>query len=92
VPELEFVLDLTAGGWDCCAPALVLDVAYAAKEEGAGGPPLSVCLWLSLGVAELALGGLEDAGAVLVLALVAADSLDACVVALGEHGADFVHS
>ena len=58
---------------------------------GAGERPLP---WLErfLGVAELALGGLEHAGAVLVLALVAADSLDAGVVSLGEHGTDFLHS
>src|SRR4051794_16370391 len=41
-----------------------------------------------LGVAELALGGLEYAGAVLVRALVFADLLGALVVALGEHGLD----
>ena len=37
-----------------------------------------------LGVGELALGGVEDAGAVLVRALVGADLLDALVVALGR--------
>ena len=75
-----------AGATTGCSP-----LAYAANEEGARRPPLSVCVWLfGLGVAELAFGGLEYAGAVLVLALVAADSLYACLVALGQHGADFV--
>ena len=41
-----------------------------------------------LGGCELALGGLEDAGAVLVGALVGADLLGAVVVALGEDGLD----
>src|SRR4051795_10782725 len=40
----------------------------------------------ALGVGELALGGLEDAGAVLVAALVGADLLGALVVALGQDG------
>ena len=67
-------------------------LAYAAKEEGPAGPSFRLPVALRLGVAELALGGLEHAGAVLVLALVAADGLDPRVVALGEHGADFVHA
>ena len=43
-------------------------------------------------VAGLAFDGLEDAGPVLVLALVGAHILDPALVALGEHGADFVHT
>ena len=39
---------------------------------------------------SLALGGLQDAGAVLVRALVGAHLLDAALVAVGEHGADLV--
>jgi hypothetical protein len=35
--------------------------------------------------AELALGGVHDAGAVLVAALVSADLLGALIVALGQH-------
>jgi hypothetical protein len=45
-----------------------------------------------LGVAKLALGGLERAGAVLVLALVAANRLDPGLVALREHGPDFLNA
>jgi hypothetical protein len=48
--------------------------------------------FFGLGVAEFALGGLEHAGAVLVLALVAADGLHSCLVAFGQHGADFVYA
>ena len=42
----------------------------------------------SLANGELALGGLQDAGAALVGALVGADPLGAVVVALGEDGLD----
>jgi hypothetical protein len=45
-----------------------------------------------LGVAELALGGVKHAGAILVLALVVAHALDPAVVALAEHGTDFLHT
>ena len=45
-----------------------------------------------LGVAELALGRLEHAGSVLVLALVAADRLEPGLVALGEQCTDFLHT
>src|SRR4029453_8110357 len=48
--------------------------------------PVSITSGLRLRVGEFALGGLEDAGAVLVRALVGADALDAIVVALGEDG------
>ena len=52
------------------------------------GPPQVAAPGMRSGVGELALGGVEDAGAVLVGALVGADLLDALVVALGEHGLD----
>ena len=46
----------------------------------------------ALGVAELALSGLEHAGSVLVLALVSADRLDPCLVAVGQGSTDFLHT
>ena len=81
-------------GAEQAGPPGSLAASSAAKEEGAlyRAPSLRLPVALRLGVAEFALGRLEHAGAVLVLALVAADGLDSCVVALGEHGADFVHA
>src|SRR5438034_2180937 len=55
----------------------------ASRTPGAG----MLCRRWS-GVAVLALGGLEDAGAALVGALVGLHLLGALVVALGEHGLD----
>src|SRR4051794_28491164 len=61
-----------------------------AKARRSAGPSMLRCAIRrgGSGVAELALGGLQDAGAVFVVALVAADLLGAVVVALGQHGLD----
>ena len=70
--------------------------SYARSGAAAlpGEGPRMTLPWLGrwLGVAELALGCLEHAGTVLVPALVGTDRLDPGLVALGEHGTDFLHT
>jgi hypothetical protein len=69
-----------------------LVISSGAKGEGpVGGPSPSGCPF-SLGVAEFAVGCLDYSGACFVLALVGAHVLDALLVALGKHGAHFVHA
>ena len=64
----------------------------SASEQLGRGPQTAPSPWVErlLGVGKLALGGLEHAGAVLVLSLVTANGLDPGLVAFGEHGTDFL--
>jgi hypothetical protein len=80
--------EVAVAGAATCRSAVVTEVRIGR------GPLATLCPYSGRcsGVAELALGGLDHAGAVLVLALVAANCLDPGVVALVERGSDFLHT